>query len=98
MHALKTGYRHLVLVLVEPGTVKVAVSSLQCVKSGLVGLALGALVGEGAESDRYERDEYDESVRINPSSHKPGILTPLLRVRVSPEDMIAVIWYLFMCL
>jgi hypothetical protein len=41
----------LVLVLVEPGTVKVSVASLQSVQSSLVRLALGALVGEGAEAN-----------------------------------------------
>lgn len=44
---------NLILVLVEPGTVKVSVTSLQCVQSGLVRLALGALVGEGTEADGY---------------------------------------------
>jgi hypothetical protein len=44
---------NLVLVLVEPGTVKVSVTSLQCVQSGLVRLALGALVGKGTEANGY---------------------------------------------
>jgi hypothetical protein len=41
----------LVLVLVEPGAVKVSVASLQGVQSGLVRLTLGALIGEGAEAN-----------------------------------------------
>jgi hypothetical protein len=42
---------NLVLVQVEPGTVKVTVASAQSSGNGSIGLALGALAGESAETD-----------------------------------------------
>lgn len=50
------GITDLLLVLVEPGTVKVSVTSAKGVKSGLVGLTLGALTGEGTETDTGDGD------------------------------------------
>lgn len=83
----------LVLVLVEPGAVEVSVARLQSVKSGLVGLALGALVGKGAEANScsLRLAAMVEFIAINMGrAILPGILTPLLRVRVIPADMIVV--------
>lgn len=42
---------NLILVEVEPGTVQVTVSGLEGLGDSLVGLALGALTGEGTETD-----------------------------------------------
>ena len=51
LEEVANGGTDLVLVLVEPGTIKVSVAGLQSVQSGLVRLALGTLVGKGAEAD-----------------------------------------------
>jgi len=50
------GITDLLLVLVEPGTVEVPVTSAKGVESGIVGLALGTLAGEGAETDTGDSD------------------------------------------
>jgi len=46
----------LLLVLVEPGTVEVSVTSAKGVESGIVGFTLGALAGEGTETDTGDGD------------------------------------------
>lgn len=52
---------HLILVQVEPGTVQVTVACPQGTHDRIVGLALGALAGEGAEANTGDLDPVAQS-------------------------------------
>ena len=58
------GVANLILVLVEPCAVEMAVANLKGFGDGLVCLALGALVGEGAEADGGDLDAVRELVDL----------------------------------
>lgn len=56
---------HLVLIHVEPGAVQVTVASVESAGDGGVGLALGALTGEGTETNSGERNSVAQCASLS---------------------------------